>query len=142
MPQAFNSKGMPLAFNRKGIPLAFNRKGTPLAFNRKGTPLAFNRKGTPLALKVPKRTQRQNLLNRGDSIVYQKEGVKVTALNDNNVIVIAHTHLPSPGDLVTCEHQIGREKHTIPQPKGEDVALYQVNWRLPISQGRRSSYTH
>ena len=81
-----------------------------------------NRKGTPLALKGHKRTLRRNLPNIGDSIAYQKEGVTVTACNDNNVVVIAHLHLSSPDDLVTCERQIGREKRTITQPK----SVYQV----------------
>ena len=39
-----------------------------------------------------------------------KEGVTVTAWNDNNDVVIAQSHLPSPCDLVTCERRIGREK--------------------------------
>ena len=77
----------------------------------------------PLDLKVPKRTLRRNLPNRGDSIAYQKEGVTVTAWNDNNVVVIANSHLSSPGDLVTRDRQIGREKRTIPKPKAEDVDL-------------------
>ena len=76
-----------------------------------------DRKGSPLALKGHKRTLRRNLPNVGDSIAYQKEGVTVTACNDNNVVVIAHLHLSSPDDLVTCERQIGREKRTITQPK-------------------------
>ena len=40
--------------------------------------------------------------------------------------MIAHSHLSSPGDLVTSERQVGREKRPIPQPKAEDVAVYQV----------------
>ena len=86
-----------------------------------------NRKGTPLALKVPKGTLRRNLPNRGDSMAFQKDAVTVTAWNDNNVVVIAHTHLPSPGDLVTCERQIGREKRIIPQPKAIESYNFHMN---------------
>ena len=49
------------------------------------------------------------------------------ACNDNNVVVIAHTHLPSPGDLFICEHQIGCEKHTIPQPKAIPSYNFHIN---------------
>ena len=76
-----------------------------------------NRKGAPPAFKVNKRMLRRSLPNRGDSKCYQKAGIAVTAWNDDNVVVIAHTNQPKPDEMVTCERQIGRQKVTIPQPK-------------------------
>ena len=101
--------------------------------------LMTNRKGTPLALKVSKCTLRRNLPNRGDSIAYQKEGVTAMACNDNNVVVIAHSHVPSPGDLVNCEHQIGREKRTIPQPKAIESYNFHMN-RVDIHGQMQKKY--
>ena len=86
-----------------------------------------NRKNTPPALKVNKRTLRRNLPNRGDNVCYQKARVAVTTWNDNNVIVIAPTNLPKPDKMVTCECQIGREKHTIPQPKAIKCYNHNMN---------------
>ena len=79
--------------------------------------LMTNRRGSPPALHITKRALRRDLPNRGDSVSYQKNGVTVTAWNDNNVVVIAHTQLQKSAEAVLCKRQIGSEKKDIPQPK-------------------------
>ena len=52
-----------------------------------------NIKGTPEELRCGKRQLRRKLPQS-----YQNDAVTVTAWNDNNVVVIAHTNLPNPAE--------------------------------------------
>ena len=65
-----------------------------------------NRKGTPPPLKCTKRLLRRKLPNRGDSLSFQKGPVTVTAWNDNNVVVMAHSNLENPADQTTCDRRV------------------------------------
>lgn len=46
---------------------------------------------------------------------YKKDGLSVTAWNDNNVVLVLHNN--SSSDPVRCERQVGRNRQMIPQPK-------------------------
>lgn len=73
------------------------------------------KKGVPPAMKDKKQLKRQ-VPNRGDSISFQQNNITVTAWNDNNVVVLAHSCLAHPGEMFTCERQVGRQKLTVQQP--------------------------
>lgn len=75
-----------------------------------------NRKNVPLAVKQKKQLKRQ-VPKRGDTTSFQKNKVTVTAWNDNNIVIVAHSCLTHPNELVTCERQVGRQKLTVPQPQ-------------------------
>lgn len=80
-----------------------------------GTMMA-NRKGVPPAMKQKKKLKKQ-LPKRGDTMAFQKNNVTVTAWNDNNVVIVAHSCLTRPSEMITCERQVGRQKLTVPQPQ-------------------------
>lgn len=76
-----------------------------------------NKKDAPPAMKVKKRELKRRLPQRGDIMSFQKNNVTVTAWNDNNIVVVAHSCLSHPSEMVTCERQVGRQKLTVPQPQ-------------------------
>ena len=50
-------------------------------------------------------------------MAFQKDNITVTAWNDNNIVVVAHTCLPHPSEMTVCERQVGRQMLTVPQPQ-------------------------
>ena len=72
-------------------------------------------KDLPPPLHVKKSALRRQLRNRGDSLSYFKDNLNVTALDDNNIVLILHNN--SCSDPVRCERQVGRQPIMIPQPK-------------------------
>lgn len=48
---------------------------------------------------------------------FQKNHVTVTAWNDKNIVVVAHSCLPHPSEMISCERKVGRQKWTVPQPQ-------------------------
>ena len=75
-----------------------------------------NRKDAPPAMKMTKQQLKRRLPKRGDTMSFQKNNVTVTAWNDNNIVVVAHSCLSDPGEMVTCERQVGRQTLTVQQP--------------------------
>lgn len=87
--------------------------------------LMTNRKGVPTEIKQ-KRALKGLVQNRGDSAFYQRAGITVTAWNDNNVVVIAHTCLPHPRQMVTCNRQVEADTLVVPQPE----AIHRYNQHM------------
>lgn len=74
------------------------------------------RKDVPPSMKEKKKLKRQ-LPMRGDTMSFQKNNITVTAWNDNNIVIVAHSCLSQPSEMITCERQVGRQKLTVPQPQ-------------------------
>lgn len=72
-----------------------------------------NRKEIPPQLRQKTAIIKRQIPKRGDSVAYKKDGLSVTAWNDNDVVLILHNN--SSSDPVRCERQVGRNRH--PQPK-------------------------
>ena len=73
------------------------------------------RKDLQPPLHVKKSALRRQLRNRGDSVSYFKDNLNVTALDDNNIVMILRNN--SCSDPVRCERQVGRQRIMIPQPR-------------------------
>ena len=104
-----------------------------------------NRKGTPPPLKCTKRLLRRKLPNRGDSLSFQKGPVTVTAWNDNNVVVIAHSNLENPAEQTTCDRRVANHVKIVNQPRAIQVYNSHMNGvdihdqlREPYPAGRPS----
>lgn len=74
-----------------------------------------NRKEIPPQLRQKKAIIKREIPQRGDSVAFKKDGLSVTAWNDNNVVLVLHNN--SSSDPVRCERQVGRNRQMIPQPK-------------------------